>query len=359
MLRSRPLAHSPLLASAVCLLLLARQAAAEEPSPSPPPAPAEPPNDAGNSGSTQPAEANAAGSSEQDLDALLSEGIRLRRAGRDERALAVLERAHALRPDSRRAQVHLAAAHQAMGHWLRANRLLSQALEDGDDYVDRNRGVLREALAAVRLHIGQLQVRVTPADASATLRLDGAPVAEGSDTAPLEAVSGSHVLEVAADGYFPVTRPVEVRAGRLVRESVSLVARPTEAAAAAASTPSFTADGSSPGVSALTWSLVAGSAAAAAASAVSLGLREQRVSEWNSDDCVTFGRTRAVECGGERDAARTYEGLAIGTAIGAGVLGFGALVSYWLLDGEETEKGQANGLACEFTSHGASCHGTF
>src|SRR6476469_717246 len=54
-------------------------------------------------------------------EALLEQGVELRRLGKDQEALAVLEEAVALQPQSARARVHLAAAHHTLGHWLQAD----------------------------------------------------------------------------------------------------------------------------------------------------------------------------------------------------------------------------------------------
>src|SRR3954471_6116668 len=63
-------------------------------------------------------------------EALLEQGVELRRLGKDQEALTVLEEAVAVQPQSARARVHLAAAHQALGHWLEADALLRQLLQE-------------------------------------------------------------------------------------------------------------------------------------------------------------------------------------------------------------------------------------
>src|SRR5262245_15257341 len=100
------------------------------------------------------------------VEQLLEQAKRWRREGLHERALSVLEQAHALAPTSPRVDAHLAAAYQAVGDWLAAKATLSRVLASSDDaYVQRNRTLLEGVLASVDEHVGQLEVVVTPASA--------------------------------------------------------------------------------------------------------------------------------------------------------------------------------------------------
>src|SRR4030081_1347046 len=60
-------------------------------------------------------------------EALIAQGVALRKEGQDADALAVFERAYALHPSSR-AVVQIALAHQALAHWREAERGLIAAL---------------------------------------------------------------------------------------------------------------------------------------------------------------------------------------------------------------------------------------
>ncbi|MFO0625967.1 MAG: hypothetical protein U0325_10160 [Polyangiales bacterium] len=105
-----------------------------------------------------PTAANAQGDPAAQEEALVREGVELRRQGHDEAAAAVLRRAFALR-GSPRATGQLALAEQSLGRWARAESLLRSALRAVDDpWVARNREVLAGALAVAEQHLATVEV---------------------------------------------------------------------------------------------------------------------------------------------------------------------------------------------------------
>lgn len=166
----------------------------------------------------------------QDADALLREGLALRTAGRDADALRRFEAAYALRP-SATAAAQLGAAHQALGHWVDAERLLQQALADrGDSWIQRNRQALTAALARVARRLGALDV-VGPAGAE--LYVDRARVGTLPLAAPLRVPAGVVTLELRAEGFEPATRRAVIEPDGATRESFDAL-QPVDAGVAPA-----------------------------------------------------------------------------------------------------------------------------
>src|SRR5436190_8859003 len=80
-----------------------------------------------------------------DPDALIQQGLDLRREHRDDEALAVFRRSHELRP-SARALAQIALAEQATGRWVDAREHLTEALAMDDPWIAERRGPLGESL---------------------------------------------------------------------------------------------------------------------------------------------------------------------------------------------------------------------
>jgi hypothetical protein len=294
-------------------------------------------------------------SSPASADSLVAQGILLRRAGDDAGALEVFEQALALAPGSTRVQVHLASVLQALGDWVAADAQLSAVLaKPGDDYVERNRRLLSDARDAIGAHLGELSVVGTPEGAA--VRLDGRSLGALPRARSGKVAVGTHVLEVEADGHFPMARAIEIVPRQQLTESIELIARPHSEAAGA---PLSDASQPTAGPDILTWGLAGAAGAAAIGGAVAWGLRESHVSTWNSDECLPFGSTRQRQCGDERDAARRYETLAITAGAGTALLAAGAVVSAWL-SGDATPSGGHAALAdCALSPSGLVCRGRF
>jgi hypothetical protein len=181
------------------------------------------------------AAATAGGADDAAVAALLEQGNELRRAGRDEEALKLFERAQAQRP-SPQARAQIALAEQATGRWVAAERDLAQALASADDpWIAKNRAELTSALAHIRAHVGQLMILGSPA--GATVLLNGARVGTLPLAAPLTVDVGEAVAGVTADGYTALSRKVTIEPGRLAREVIDLPPLAPETAAAAAGEP--------------------------------------------------------------------------------------------------------------------------
>jgi hypothetical protein len=297
---------------------------------------------------------------DRDAEALVAEAIRLRRAGDEPAALRVLEQARTRAPDSTRVLVHIASVHQALGNWVAAEVFLVDVLgRRADGYVERNQALLEDALQVVQAHLAELVVTGSPAGAA--VRLDGRPVGALPLAAGLRVPVGVHVIDLEADGYWPLARRIELGARERRTESLVMQRRP-EPAAAQMEEVAARDEG---GLPVLTWVLGGAAATAAVVGGVAWAVREDHAQTWNSDECLPFGTTRERVCADERDAARRYEAIAIGSAAAAVVLAGGAVLSAWLggdvPDAPASSTGASSaGLdGCGITGRGLACHGRF
>jgi hypothetical protein len=296
---------------------------------------------------------------EADVDALVQQGIELRRVGDDAQALSTFEQARTLAPTSVRVRVHLAATHQALGHWLEAEQQLADLLrETEDEYVLRHRVTLEKAYEFVSARIGSLDV--SGGAVGADVLLNGRQLGTLPLPAPLRVPIGSYVLEVRKDGYYAVSRPVTISGHGFLREAVELVPRPTShsghvlvrAAAPAGNEPS---GGSRRW---LTWTFVGLGAGAGVAGVSAWILREHYARRWNSDQCLAPNQSRGAVCGDVLASGRTAEGVAYASGVGAALLLGGALTS-WLLEAPSLDRAAARATGCGLGAAGVGCVGSF
>nr|MBK7069462.1 PEGA domain-containing protein [Deltaproteobacteria bacterium] len=154
------------------------------------------------------------------LNAQISRGVALRRQGRDAAALEVFQSAWR---SSRapRALAQVALAEQALGRWVAAEAHLVEALAAARDPWVRSRlAILQSALAEIRRHVGRLDVVGEPSGAEVVL--DGAVVGQLPLSTMLRVPTGSLTFTVRSEGYFPVTRTVQVDGRYPLREPVRL-----------------------------------------------------------------------------------------------------------------------------------------
>jgi hypothetical protein len=302
----------------------------------------------------------------------IEQGVALRKAGDDRLALAAFARAYALEP-SVEALAQLGLAEQALGSWLDAREHLESALDHGDDsWIMKHRATLEAASKEIEGRLGMLEVSCNVAGAE--LRLDGRVLGRTPLERPIRLVAGQSVLQIAALGYFEVTRLVQVDAGSLSRLDVVLISRPSSADA----TPLTALPGAGAGAA----SLHAATPPAVDASAVqrssaptvlmytSLGLavagvavgttgyvmREVNVRLYNDNSrCSTaLGIRRSEECPNEAAAWHRGEVLAIAGFSAAAAFGATSLF-LWL----ERPRPTRSRLACLSSGAFVACSGHF
>jgi hypothetical protein len=158
-----------------------------------------------------------------DDEALIREGVQLRREGRDRDALERFTRALAVRRSPRALGQAGLAAH-SLGLWVDTERYLLSALEGSDDpWIAQNRATLDAMLAEAVSRLGTFEL--VGGAAGAEVRLSGQLLGT-LPLAPVRLVAGSFILEVRAPGFYPVSRPVTIPPQRMVRESLEMAAIP-------------------------------------------------------------------------------------------------------------------------------------
>lgn len=146
-----------------------------------------------------------------DAEAHIKRGIELRRLGRDVAALAEFQSAFAS-VKSPRSAAQLGLCEQAVGRWTDSADHLAQALENrADPWVNKNRSVLEEQLAAVKNHVGTVEVAGSPVGAE--VLIGDLPVARLPMTGPVFVNSGVVDVGLRASGYKPAQRSVAVGPG--------------------------------------------------------------------------------------------------------------------------------------------------
>jgi len=250
-----------------------------------------------------------------DAEALLRQGVELRRAGEEAQALDVFRRAYELTP-SPLAAAQMGLAEQALGRWLDAEQHVVAALAARDDaWIVRNRESLERALTVIRSHVARLEV--LGGVPGAAVIVDGErrgvlPLGE-----PIRMVAGRATLEVRLSGYYEVRRAVDVRAGSVTRESIVMRALPAGVAAG-------TVDPSRPGadprvvrpLAVVLWGAGVGMLTMGIASHA---VRENVIVSYNQSPACpgTDAAMQPADCRARMDTASVGLGLAVTGYVGA------------------------------------------
>lgn len=109
--------------------------------------------------------------------------------------------------------LNLGIARAHTGEWLQAEQDLVHFLADDGGAQPDELASARAELAQSRSHLGTFRLRVAPTGSRATLDAHAVAVIPGSFV-DVRTTRGSHDLHVAADGFAPVDRVVQVDADR-------------------------------------------------------------------------------------------------------------------------------------------------
>lgn len=278
----------------------------------------------------EPASVSAAPVSPEEL---VRRGVVERTAGRDEAALALFQRAW---EDGRSpvALAQIAVTEQSLGRWVLAERHLREALYSFDHpYIQRNRAALEQAYATIRRHVGTLVVVCNVP--TATVWIDGEQLASpSSGSEPLRLLVGTHRLEVRAEGYYTVSRPIEITPDVPAREEATLRAEERGPRSDAVVLPARSPD-PQPRAQALvaprealargprpaSWALWGGALAAVVIGAAGHGARESLAVRYNNE---CFGPN---DPSGACASLRGDGGVMLGVAIGGYVVGAGLAIA--------------------------------
>lgn len=155
-----------------------------------------------------------------DAEALIKQGVELRKQGQDREALAEFERARAF-GDTPRLTAQIGLAQFALGQWVSAEASLKTALSDlRDPWIQRNRPSIADALERVGARLGSVEVWGEPTGAE--VFVNGKRIGALPSPPPIRVVVGTASLAVRADGFEQVTRQLAVPAKGHVREYVEL-----------------------------------------------------------------------------------------------------------------------------------------
>ncbi len=263
---------------------------------------------------------------------VIQQGIQLRRAGKDEAALALFLDLERRTPDSVRVLLHVTAAAQAIGKWLMAHEYLEKAeAYKADSYYQRHRVEIQQMTEAVAQRVGQLRVIGSPVGAE--VRVNGEAIGTLPMTETRAVEVGSYQLEVSKPGYYSLRRPLSIVAGSpLTQEAVELkpgVALAQQVAPPGASRQSAAAEEGRPQAWRarwVTWTLGGATIAAATTAGIAFAVREGKTGHWNDEsrclDASNPGLTREEVCGDVLRSAHTAE--RVGIVGGSLALGFGA-----------------------------------
>jgi hypothetical protein len=172
---------------------------------------------------------------EKQASELIKNGLEMRRNGDNVRAAVEIQKAYDL-VHSPRAAAQLGFVEQALGRWVEANDYLSEALAaEHDAWVEKNRGLLRDALQKVRTHVAQLEISGEPTGADVVV--DGKTVGKLPLRAAVTVNVGSIIVSVRAPGYTPSEKSLTLGPDSYERVAIRLerevAARPAPAEAPA------------------------------------------------------------------------------------------------------------------------------
>ncbi len=255
-------------------------------------------------------------------EALLREGVELRRQGRDEAAVAVLRRAYAVR-GSARASGQLALAEQSIGRWARAEALLRAALAAADDpWVTLRRAVLEGALAVAEQHLAT--VEVVGGTPGAEIWVDGERVGALPGDRVLRVAAGTVRVEHRAPGGVVTARGVELAPRSVERVYFAAAVSPGRTAdAPLVVAPATVAPAGRRRVHVLTWVGAAAAGAGGVALAAVWAAGEGIEGDYDAA-CVDAARPDRAQCAARRvDDQRRLDTLGSATDAGWALLGAG------------------------------------
>jgi hypothetical protein len=157
---------------------------------------------------------------EDDPEALIRQGVELRRRGDDVTAHGYFDRAYE-RSHTPRSSAQLGLSDLALSKWLDAELRLSEALTAPDPWVESHKEALEKARTTARAHLGRVAVTGAPANASVAAG-DGAAAALPRDGV-IWVNPGTVAIRVQAPGFQPAVREVWVAAGGRAATQVALV----------------------------------------------------------------------------------------------------------------------------------------
>jgi hypothetical protein len=165
------------------------------------------------------------------VEDLIRQGVELRTAGRDQRALPLFQKAYDLDRSARTA-AQLGLCEATLGYWLSAEQHLEEALSATmNPWLAKHEAKLRETLVAVRGSIGEVEVRGSPAGAE--VLVNGQVVGTLPLAKPIRVSDGAVQVTLRKAGYKEGSARTRAQGGKRVVVSLDLEAVPAPTVAAA------------------------------------------------------------------------------------------------------------------------------
>ena len=148
-----------------------------------------------------------------EAERLIEQGNALRKAGDDEGALPVLQKAYQVSPGPRTA-AQLGMVEWALLRWVEADDHLTEALKgsDNDPWLRKHRSDLELSLAKVKKQVSRIEITGEPEGAEALV--NGRSVGRVPLTSAVRVPAGSVDVELRAPGYKPLLRTLVVTGGQ-------------------------------------------------------------------------------------------------------------------------------------------------
>jgi hypothetical protein len=285
----------------------------------------------------------------EDADALIKQGVDLRRAGKDQAALEQFRRAYDLGPTPR-ALAQMGLAEQGLGRWVDAEAHLGKALEAAQDpWIAKYHETLEASRAEIARHLGSLSVTGGPNGGE--LRIDGQPVGALPLRRTLRLPTGTYALELSAGGHVVASRTVSIASGLTTQEDLS----PPSTPAAVTRSVSDSNQTPPPAGGRRKWAwITAGTAVGlGAAGGVGLLIGENEVEKFNGSNCR--GMTIDPVCHGYYARGTLARWIGGGSLIAAGAVGVTAAILF--LTAREGGAGADQRVACfpDLGRPGAAC----
>ena len=184
-----------------------------------------------------PAVEAAPGNASTQAEALIREGIELRRLSDDRAALTKFEAAVKLEA-SPRAVAQLGLCELAVGRFSQAVEHLTTAMHaTKDKWVASKKAILRESLEQAKARVGRVDVVADPAGSDVFIngeRVGASPLADAVVTN-----EGSVDVQVRKEGFEPQSRSLSLKGGQYQKIAITL--EPTKPTVVAAN-PTFTSE---------------------------------------------------------------------------------------------------------------------
>jgi hypothetical protein len=167
------------------------------------------------------------------VEELIRQGVDLRHAGKDSRALPLFQKAYELERTPRSAG-QLGLCELALGYFVAAEGHIGEATaSSGNPWVEKFRETLASSLEEAHRNVGAISVTGGPA--GATVIVDRQPVGALPLERPLRLIKGPHTLGLQAPGHVAQSRSITVAGADA--QTVAVTLEPEAAAVPAAPPP--------------------------------------------------------------------------------------------------------------------------